>query len=134
MTGQFLKSRSRQNNVKFTATIALLALTIALCLALALLAGRAPSSTDLPEQASDREAVLERFKLSRDSKILLLPVEVQGKKYSFVLDTGATTTVYDTSLRSILGDPVLSGTMGCDRRFGHLYAAAVAFCRADGRF
>jgi RHS repeat-associated protein len=23
---------------------------------------------------------------------------------------------------------------GCDRRFGHLYAAAVAFCEADGRF
>jgi hypothetical protein len=24
--------------------------------------------------------------------------------------------------------------LGCDRRFGHLYAAAVAFCEADDRF
>lgn len=41
----------------------------------------------------------------------MLPLEIQGKKYPFVLDTGATVTVYDTSLRSLLGEAIQSATL-----------------------
>lgn len=37
-----------------------------------------------------------------DSNLILLPVTFKGKEYQFILDTGATTTVFDTSLKSKL--------------------------------
>jgi outer membrane lipoprotein-sorting protein/predicted aspartyl protease len=36
---------------------------------------------------------------------ILIPVHIQGKEYSFVLDTGASNTILDTSLRDLLGKP-----------------------------
>lgn len=81
----------------------ILALSLVVLLSIALECPKAES----PQQTSVREKVLERFKLSRECKSLLLPVEVKGKKYGFILDTGAGMTCYDTSLRSFLGDPVL---------------------------
>jgi hypothetical protein len=55
------------------------------------------------QRPADSEAVLERFELSDDVGVLLLPVEIKGKKYSFMVDTGAAFSAYDTSLRSVLG-------------------------------
>ncbi len=39
-----------------------------------------------------------------DGDVLLLPVDFEGKRYQFLLDTGATNTVYDSTFRSRLGN------------------------------
>jgi hypothetical protein len=88
-----------------------LPLILALSFGVFLPVGSAHINAELSENTSRRETVLERFQLSKESKILLLPVDINGKKYSFVLDTGSTITFYDTALRSVLGDPVRSGTI-----------------------
>lgn len=69
-----------------------------------LLFGFASPCAQLSEQEVDREIVLEVFKVSRVSKHILLPIDIKGKRYHFFLDTAATITGYDTSLRSLLGD------------------------------
>jgi hypothetical protein len=56
-----------------------------------------------PPQA---EEVLERFAFSKDAGAVLVPVDVKGKKYSFLLDTGASGTAYDSSLAVLLGKQV----------------------------
>jgi Aspartyl protease/PDZ domain len=61
---------------------------------------------ETPPPAPPADDVLERFVVSRDCPLLLLPVELNGKKYQFALDTGATQSVYDSSLRSMLGPPI----------------------------
>src|SRR2546428_669450 len=48
--------------------------------------------------------VLERFAVSKHGDALLVPVRVAEKDYLFVVDTGATGTVFDTSFP--LGQPV----------------------------
>lgn len=63
-------------------------------------------SAESPQQLSAQDDVLERFKVSSDKCHLLLPIELQGKQYPFILDTGSTRTVYDSSLRRFLGKPV----------------------------
>jgi hypothetical protein len=52
------------------------------------------------------DAVLEQFPVARGGALLVVPVTLGGKAYPFVLDTGATQTVYDTSLRPLLGPPL----------------------------
>lgn len=84
---------------------------LSLSLVYPLLAGCLRCNAESPENISRRENVLERFKLPRESKCLLVPIEIKGKKYGFILDTGGTLTCYDKSFRSSLGDPVRSGTM-----------------------
>lgn len=74
---------------------------------------RRPSVRESPRdrQTADQEQILERFKIATDGGMLLLPVEIQEKRYWFVVDTGLRTTVFDTSLRSLLGEPVKSTTI-----------------------
>jgi hypothetical protein len=52
------------------------------------------------------EAVLERFEIAKAGTLLLLPVELKGKKLLFALDTGASACVYDSSLAPLLGEPI----------------------------
>ena len=59
----------------------------------------------LSRQLPARESVLECFKMATEEQIVL-PVELQGKRYLFLLDTGASRSVYDLSLRSLLGKKV----------------------------
>lgn len=47
--------------------------------------------------------VLAEFKIEGGAKPILLPVTFDGKEYDFILDTGATTTVFDASLKDKLG-------------------------------
>lgn len=61
-------------------------------------------------QTSTREIALERFNFSRFSWPLL-PVEIQGRKYPFTLDTGASISGFDLSFYSLLGEPVQSKIM-----------------------
>jgi Aspartyl protease/PDZ domain len=56
------------------------------------------------------ERYLERFEVAKDGDALLLPVTLNARHYCFVLDTGASKTVCDESLRSLLG-PAKSRTL-----------------------
>jgi hypothetical protein len=47
--------------------------------------------------------VLERFTISGDGDPLIVPVTIKGRQYPFMVDTGASRTIYDTSLRHLLG-------------------------------
>ena len=49
------------------------------------------------------EEVLECFTVYGDSDGLIVPVTIKGKNYSFLVDTGATGTMYDISLRPLMG-------------------------------
>jgi predicted aspartyl protease len=47
--------------------------------------------------------VLAEFRLEEDSKLILLPVKLGENQYHFALDTGASNTVFDVSLKHRLG-------------------------------
>ncbi len=54
-------------------------------------------------QLADAEEVIERFSIPKDSSLILLPATIKEKRYRLVLDTGASWTVYDKPLWSLLG-------------------------------
>ena len=55
------------------------------------------------EESQYPSGVRESFKFDPDDGPILVPVRVAGKEYSFVLDSGCTTSVFDTSLKPQLG-------------------------------
>jgi len=48
--------------------------------------------------------VLAKFSFQKGEDHIILPVNYNGKEYSFVLDTGASFTLFDASLKNELGD------------------------------
>jgi hypothetical protein len=58
------------------------------------------------EDKSVRESIIERFQLKEThaNRLILLPVELGGKRQSFVLDTGSPVGIYDSSFRPFLGE------------------------------
>jgi hypothetical protein len=50
--------------------------------------------------------VLTEFDVFNDGDVLLLPVQLGRKQHLFLFDTGATNTIYDWTLRDLLGDPI----------------------------
>jgi hypothetical protein len=51
-----------------------------------------------------------RFPIStEDGDPLIVPVTIQGKQYPFVVDTGARYTIYDQSLRPLMGEHLATG-------------------------
>ena len=56
-------------------------------------------------RAIDPSLVLEQFDVSTDGDLLVVPVTLGKKPYRFVVDTGATNTLYDKSLKTCLGEP-----------------------------
>jgi hypothetical protein len=66
--------------------------------ALALVLMVAPTAAEGPKPAVDASLVRKQFDIARDGDALLLPVTLKGKKYLFVVDTGANTNFYDRSL------------------------------------
>lgn len=74
----------------------------------ALLIGVLASSTSVhgqgPAPAVPRDLIVERFSVSKNGDALLVPVKVAEKRLLFLVDTGATVTLFDTSIR--LGQPV----------------------------
>jgi hypothetical protein len=66
----------------------------------------APSHAAEPKGPAQKTAVRESFKFDPNDDQILIPVHVGGKDYQFVLDTGATVSVFDISLRSHLGPRV----------------------------
>lgn len=71
---------------------------------LLLLAGFAARAQE-PQGQTKPELILEQFDVFNDGDVLLLPVALGGNKYLFALDTSATTSVYDVSLKPFLGEP-----------------------------
>jgi hypothetical protein len=59
-----------------------------------------------PDKATPQDRVIARFSVANDGDLLLVPVQVGGKCYSFWLDTGTTVTIYDSSLCHLLGKPI----------------------------
>jgi PDZ domain-containing protein/aspartyl protease len=76
-----------------------------LCAVGALFVVASGAKTDNPSQAVDPNLILEQFDFDREAGLILLPVELNGKKHHFGLDTGATVSIYDLSLRPLLGQP-----------------------------
>ena len=60
-----------------------------------------PESTSAPPA---NQKVLTEFKISKDGDPILLPVTFKGKEYLFLLDTGSSHTVFDTSFKHELGE------------------------------
>lgn len=63
----------------------------------------AVSSAEEASAGIDPSLVIEQFDVFNDGDWLLVPVDIGGKTYSFWVDTGCTASVYDKSLRSLLG-------------------------------
>jgi hypothetical protein len=60
---------------------------------------------------------MEVFEVPRGGDLLVLPVTIAGQLHWFALYTGATNSVFDRSLRKVLGQPVgASGVSGGDDR------------------
>jgi PDZ domain/Aspartyl protease len=76
---------------------------ILLCLFTLLLVPRGLAAQDAGRPV-DRSLVLEEFGVSADGDLLIVPVSFDKKNYLFAVDTGCTVTVYDKSLKSLLGE------------------------------
>ncbi len=63
-----------------------------------------------------KAAVRESFTFDRDDLTVLVPVRVGDKVYQFMLDTGASSSIFDVSLRSHLGPRV--GSVNMQDAFG----------------
>jgi hypothetical protein len=73
----------------------------------------------LPAPAKPSQ-VLAEFDIFNDGDVLLLPVQVGGNQHLFLLDTGTTNTVYDWTLRALLGDPINNTAVKTARGFVQL--------------
>ena len=58
---------------------------------------------EIPTNPAEQK-VLAIFNISKGGDPIILPVTFKNKEYSFVLDTGTSHTVFDTSFRQELGD------------------------------
>lgn len=79
-------------------------LKVALLLSFLVFAG---GCADEPESTSDAPAnqkVLAEFKIAKGGDPILLPVTFKEKEYLFLLDTGSSHTVFDTSFKHELGE------------------------------
>jgi hypothetical protein len=72
-----------------------------------LAAGSEKAATEENKQAE----VLAEFKIEKGGRAILLPVRIQEREYPFMLDTGATYSVFDMSLKKLLGMPIESGNV-----------------------
>jgi hypothetical protein len=50
--------------------------------------------------------VLEEFDVGKNGDFIIVPITIGQKKYSFVLDTGSNTSMFDQSIRGILGGKI----------------------------
>lgn len=65
-----------------------------------------PIGPPRPRDEPAPEDVIERFKLADGGPLLLVPVQLKGKTFQFVLDTGTSAGVFDSSLAPLLGEPI----------------------------
>jgi hypothetical protein len=62
------------------------------------------STASEPSQGIEPSLVIEEFDVFNDGDMLLVPVDIGGKKRIFLVDTGYSVSTYDASLRSFLGN------------------------------
>jgi hypothetical protein len=62
--------------------------------------------TQPPPPPTFSDAPLARFRRAGRGGPVMVPVTIEGKTYSFIVDTGATHTLYDVALAPLLGAPV----------------------------
>jgi len=79
------------------------------------------------EEEYVKPQLLEEFRIPRDGQPIVLPVKLGGKTYSFLLDSGTSSTTFDISLRDLLGEPKVKRDAGIDedgnvREFNIYYA------------
>lgn len=65
----------------------------------------AASTAEEASTGIDPSLVIEQFEIFKDGDVLVVPVKVFGKDRLFAVDTGASTLVYDESMRLNLGAP-----------------------------
>jgi hypothetical protein len=70
---------------------------------LALVVATGLATAEKPQPAADARFILKQFNVARDGEPLFLPVTFKGRKYLFLVDTGATLNCFDRSLP--LGKP-----------------------------
>ena len=70
------------------------------------------------DQATQHETLLQRFAVNRAGDYLLVPVQIEGKKRLFAVDTGCSCTVLDKTL--ISGDPIKIATIGTTSGVGQI--------------
>ena len=76
----------------------------------------ASSNAAEPAATAPKAAVRESFTIDPDDLAVLVPVRVGDKDYRFMLDTGASGSTFDVSLRSHLGPRV--GSVSVQDAFG----------------
>jgi predicted aspartyl protease len=93
-----------------------------------LLAGSVMASENTSEGFTKQE-VLAEFTFTKEDYGVFLPVKFKGEEYLFVLDTGATHTVFDTSLKHNLGEvkKTQKVTTGADPIIVEFFDAPEAF-------
>lgn len=62
----------------------------------------ASSAAEGPSNGIDPSLVIEEFDVFSDGDMLLVPVNIGGKKHTFWVDTGYSVSGYDKSLRPFL--------------------------------
>lgn len=75
-----------------------------------------PSNAAEPAATAPKTAVRESFTIDPDDLAVLVPVRVGDKDYRFMLDTGASGSTFDVSLRAQLGPRV--GSVSVQDAFG----------------
>jgi predicted aspartyl protease len=68
--------------------------------------GRAGDAAERATAPVERARVIERFGIPKAPGPIVVPVRLKGKVFRFLLDTGASVNVFDSSFRASLGDPV----------------------------
>lgn len=71
-----------------------------------LLSGFVFAWTCQPVHSEETRRLSGSFEIGRDGRLILLPIQMHGRTFSFLLDTGASRTGFDLSLRDELGSPV----------------------------
>jgi hypothetical protein len=63
-------------------------------------------SRPAPDEPMGRDGLPQQFRVATGGDPLIVPVTILGKQYSFVVDTGCSHTLYDTSMKHLLGPRV----------------------------
>ena len=68
---------------------------------------RTPEKETLKKGAETKERqLMERFPVGKNGRLILLPLKFEHKTYSFLVDTGAPITLFDSSLKNRLGEVI----------------------------
>jgi hypothetical protein len=67
---------------------------------------KSPPPCRVPALAASNTDMVAEFSITHNDDAVLVPVRLRGKAYKFLVDTGSVSTIYDKSLKAMLGRPV----------------------------